>query len=494
MKIKNTFNVTIRKTNFNCPKGSEVLDTLSSGKDIGKITFVFGGVGGTSATTLVHACIGNANQSNVFGRVQAVVDAKTGEPYSASVLEEAARTGYRAYGARLSGTPNTIMCVFEALEPEGGDVAGAPLVTKLVEDIIARGVNTRQDIETKVAQMRKNRVPDAAIVKVLSSPGYKEYNPDAACPRTFYVDPNPDENPSIMTTCLVMCLAVKRFIAEGDKSVGKNVMTEELAWLLNLKYSIKTMSRGLTYEDIFGNMKTQMPELASMDDKEAKELAEAALLLKIQGEGAIVSLDDAARFEVLRAKAATIQLTREITDFTNWIMYGGMMCLNEVNLADPNFLASFVNQLSDGTGFIEIAGVGRVYLNEKAVLVGNRNKGYTGTQEANEATMSRFPVIKFAYPTSIKNILKSAVKHKLDDAYFSQCDKLYKAFRAAVQKNLVSNQALNIRGFVAALESVAQFPGVMTLNNALRVCVVYLVEQDEEQAALIQTLDDTVSI
>ena len=131
MKIKNTFNVTIRKTNFNCPKGSEVLDTLSSGKDIGKITFVFGGVGGTSATTLVHACIGNANQSNVFGRVQAVVDAKTGEPYSASVLEEAARTGYRAYGARLSGTPNTIMCVFEALEPEGGDVAGAPLVTKL---------------------------------------------------------------------------------------------------------------------------------------------------------------------------------------------------------------------------------------------------------------------------------------------------------------------------------------------------------------------------
>jgi len=531
MKVRNTYNVTVRKVSFDCPKGPEVLKTLSEGGTVRKVTFIPSGKG----TPQMRACAGSAVKENVFGRVESVYDNGAKTNVTPSTLEDALKIGYKVKGLKIGASKDTFELVFEEMEPDGKVTEDSSELEKVMADIVKRGVNSKQDLDAKVEQMRKNRVPETAILKVLTSPGYEEFDPDVSCPKTFYVDPDPKRMPSIMTTCLVLAVSVKRFIAEGDKSVGKNVMTEELAWLLNLKYSLKTMSRGLTYEDMFGNMRTEQPELASMSDEESTRLAlagicvdkygmkagevletlgltgartagpkkaaaedadahKAAVVADLISKGADVELTNAARFEMLKAKAATIQLKREITDFTDWIANGGMMCLNEVNLADPNFLASFVNQLTDGTGFLEISGLGRVRLNDKAVLVGNRNKGYTGTQEANEATMSRFPVVKFDYPASIENILKSAVKHRLDGVYFQQCDTLYVKLRESVRQNLISNQALNIRGFVAALESVAQFPGVMTLNEALRVCVVYLVEQDVEQSALIQTLNDVVNL
>lgn len=484
------YTINAKRSNFGCPKGSEVMEALESGKklDPKKITILTA----PGKSTQVKLCMGKAEARNAFANVIGVTD-DTGAAQAATVLEDTVKIGYDVTEISLQG--GVIQVKLDELAPVTvtGDLRAD--VAALADDIVARGINSRAEIDEKISEMRKNRVSDGTIIKVLKSAGYKAMDDQVIHPRTMYVDPNPNEKPSVMAKCLVMALSSHRFIAEGDKSVGKNVMTEELAWLLNLRYSIKTMSRYLTYEDIFGNMKTEAPELAIMDDGDAVDLAKAAVLANVaEAKPNAAMISDAARFEVLRAKAATIRLTREITDFTKWIIDGGMMCLNEVNLADPNFLASFVNQLTDGTGFIEIAGVGRAYLNEKAILVGNRNKGYTGTQTGNEATMSRFPVVRFDYPTSIKDILKSAVKTPLDDAYLTQCDNFYVKCRAAVQKKQISNQSLNIRGFVAALEAVAQFSGDMPLNEALKLCVIYLVESDEEQAALIQMMADVVNL
>ena len=80
-----------------------------------------------------------------------------------------------------------------------------------------------------------------------------------------------------------------------------------------------------------------------------------------------------------------------------------------MNMAEANFLASFVNQITDGSGFIDIQGYGRININPDCVLIGTQNANYTGTCEQNDATMSRFACISFGYPNSIRRMIESVV-------------------------------------------------------------------------------------
>ena len=170
------------------------------------------------------------------------------------------------------------------------------------------------------------------------------------------------------------------------------------------------------------------------------------------------------------------------------------MCFNEMNMAEANFFASFTNQLTDNTGFIDIPGYGHLEINPDCILIGTQNADYTGVCEQNDATMSRFGCIQFPYPKSIKAQLEATVgKDRLDKAYFKQTDELYKTLYAAVTKGMVGNSCLNIRGFIRGLKGVSQVPGLSTLKRQIEIHVIDTCPVDD-RLQLMQLVREKITL
>ena len=178
------------------------------------------------------------------------------------------------------------------------------------------------------------------------------------------------------------------------------------------------------------------------------------------------------------------------------------MVFNEMNMSEANFFASFTNQLLDGTGFIFIPGRGDVPIHPDCVLFGTQNADYEGTEQQNEATMSRFNCIQFPQPDTVKPQLMSAVsatlkKHgcdvELPKEYFDACEAFYRQCRSAVREGAVSNACLNIRGFVRALTTVAESGGVAKLKRWIQLSVINTCPSDEREA-LNAFLDELILI
>lgn len=202
----------------------------------------------------------------------------------------------------------------------------------------------------------------------------------------------------------------------------------------------------------------------------------------------------AAEFELWKARAASVAIVQEESCLVEWIRNGGVMCFNEMNMAEANFFASFANQITDGSGFIDIPGYGRLEINPDCILIGTQNADYTGVCDQNDATMSRFGCIQFPYPNSIKNQLLAVVgKEKLADQYFTECDKFYKELLKAVHKGLVSNSCLNIRGMIRALEAVALIPGATTLKRQITIHVINTCPKEDREDLQLQ-LQEIVSL
>ena len=99
---------------------------------------------------------------------------------------------------------------------------------------------------------------------------------------------------------------------------------------------------------------------------------------------------------------------------------------------------------------------------------------YEGTQQQNEATMSRFNTLYFKQPESVIGqfkaataaaLKKSGCDYKLKEEYFKQAQSFYGQCMKAVHKAAVSNAVLNIRGFVRALTIVAESEGFCSLKR-----------------------------
>ena len=277
-------------------------------------------------------------------------------------------------------------------------------------------------------------------------------------------------------------------IFEGDKSVGKNMCAETLAYILHLPFDMITMTRGMGGDELYGTKVTDLSASANL----TPEMAQAKIYAY---RGAADKETLAAQYDNWSAKASSISIVQEISSFVYALQHGGIFCLNEMNLADANFLASFVNQATDGSGFLTVPGLGRVDIHPKFTLIGTQNADYTGTCEQNEATISRMCCIQFPYPESVKSqlIAASKVKGKLNDAYFAQADNLYKNYLSAVRKGDVENTCLNIRGMVRALQSIALVPGFMKLSQAIITNVINTCPQ-EDRPVLTAQLNEIVSL
>ena len=368
----------------------------------------------------------------------------------------------------------------------------ASIFEQEIDRIVHEGIDTTTKCEKAISIMKAHRFPDELILLVLKY--WDKFEKPIREPETVYIDTEPhSKEPSILAKAAVEVLCHHHLIFEGDKSVGKNMCAETLAYIMHMPYDMITMTRGMSGDELYGTKVTD----ASAASHLTPEMAEAKIRLMqgTVGMTAETTCDLAAQFDYWSAKAASISIVQEISSFVYALQHGGIFCLNEMNLADANFLASFVNQATDGSGFLTVPGIGRVDIHPKFVLIGTQNAEYTGTCEQNEATISRMCCIQFPYPASIKDqlIAASKVKDKLNDQYFTQADNLYKGYLAAVRKGDVENTCLNIRGMVRALQSIALVPGFMKLSQAIVTNVINTCPEDDRKLLTAQ-LNELVTL
>ena len=190
------------------------------------------------------------------------------------------------------------------------------------------------------------------------------------------------------------------------------------------------------------------------------------------------------------AQAQSVNIIIDSSELYDWLTIGGLMVFNEMNMAEPNFFASFVNQLTDGTGFLFIPGRGEVKINENCVLCGTQNADYEGVEQQNGATISRFGCSTFEQPKTIKNQLEAAVQTELkakgyslplDKKNIDMVEKFYRTCQKAVNKGDFTNAVLNIRGFVRALTNVTSSNGNALLIEEVEDHVINTCPIDERQ-------------
>lgn len=479
------YKIIIKKTSTN-KRGGEIIDLLQNGgTPVGQVLFAKDNI-----THTMSCFMDIENAQNSLGRVTEITD-EEGNATVPDGIADALKTGYEASIIGLGEAPNTIAVNFMEIIPDIESTVTGDTITNLINEVVKKGYVTLAEVTDRVEVMKQHRFPEEMIAAILSQ--YRKYKKPVKKPKTLFIDPYPEDEQSVLSLCALDALIGRATIYEGDKSVGKNVATETLAWLLNKPLYLITFNRYMCQDDVYGAKTTVPPEISLLPTEALEELALASLKSRM---GATLNEEEAkaaAKFEVLAAKAASVSIELEEAELIEWIKDGGVMCFNEMNMAEANFFSSFANQLTDGTGFLSAPGFGRLSISPDCTLIGTQNANYTGVCDQNGATMSRFGCIGFKYPRSIKGQLKAAVEENtrkvLQDAYFAQCDELYKGLLNAVQQGIIENDCLNIRGFVAALNATAYIPNFVKLKSQVEIQVVNTCPADDRTNIMAQVMD-----
>lgn len=482
--VRDSYNLKVR-VKSTCPSGELVLDQI----DKGTASAIKSCIGAEREDGAVALYIDSDVPDNLYGIVKEATG-KSGDLDDSLVDQLVVDGNYEI--KLLSREKQVITARLDILKADGS-ASGASDVTvneklqKLIDEKIAEGVVTKEDMDARIKVMKENHVDEFLMYRVIKQ--YRKYEKAVEIPNCIYVDPFLDaslkkhEEPLIseILRCLVSRNAAILF--EGEKSVGKNVCAKTIAWLLGKPRRVFVGSRQMTPSMIYGDKTTDNSAMAALNMKNAVNYAVSKIKVMMNPESA--TADDirvAAEYDLLCAKAASTNVIIEATAVYEWLVDGGVLELDEMNLFEANLLASFLNPILDGTGYLTIPGRGEIPVNEDCVLIGTQNADYAGVEEQNEATMSRMACVRFRQPETISGLLKNAVKAKLEDdefpgvkidtKYITQVDRFYSACRTSMEQGLISNAVMNIRGFVRALAAVFESDGHCRLARQVELHVL----------------------
>lgn len=241
---------------------------------------------------------------------------------------------------------------------------------------------------------------------------YKERIPN---PHFFY---SGDE---ILREAISAVLAGKNILLVGDKSTGKNVLAENLAFLFkrplwNLSFHINIDSSILIGDDTLKN---------------------GNVLFR---EGPIT-------------KAANC---------------GGFVVLDEINMAKNEAMA-VLHSILDYRRIIDIPGYDLIKLHPATRFIATMNYGYEGTRELNEALLSRFVIIKM--PLISRDRLVELIKKEypnMKDEYVGNIAFFFYDLKLKAEAGEISRHAPDLRGIFDAIDLVRED---LSLNSALQLTI-----------------------
>lgn len=555
-------------TNATCPQGrlmkEAVAEALSKGESV-PVKII---LGGSKKLGRFPVYVDKEGDRNVFAQVLSI-EKEGGATLSDSEISELAEEEYTITIKAVNGNEFEVEIDLKesAVKTVVNDGKIPPELAEMISEKVDAGIISAEEAEKKVQFMMENYVDQPLMKRVVKQ--WRIYNRTSHCPRCLYADPylesaRKKKEEGKIARGLRYAVGHRAVIEEGEKSVGKNVFVETLAWLLNKPYYLITFSRQMSPSSVYGEkstdnsaaeyFKTEAAKMAaegrqSLEDVEAaisqtrryyeamcekannttfterdysalvnEAVASGDFSALLLGGGKIEiarrngsreheemknALDaliakreelkkSVAELELRSAQAQSVNIIIDQSELYDWLIDGGLMVFNEMNMAEANFFASFTNQLLDGTGFIFMPGRGDVKVNPDCVLCGTQNADYEGVEQQNEATMSRFNCMVFEQPETIKKQLKVAVESELrkdgfddlkpENEMFNAVEKFYKVCRSSVARNDISNAVLNIRGFVRAITDVTESEGYLSLRSAVYDAVINTCPVDERQA------------
>lgn len=386
------------------------------------------------------------------------------------------------YEAKITGLgdkASTFECELNILQAASSGTVSGDIAAYADEIKEAEKASGLKDVAKRVEVMIDNRVAPSVIRATLAD--YRKVkNPHT--PSALYKDARSKDETSILNQALMAAASRNALIFAGEKSTGKNVCAETVAYCRGESFYRINFEKDMLLEDVYGTMTTDnsAAELLSAEGAEAK-------LRVLAGTASEADYKAAAEFEKNVAMSASIRLIKSQSDIIRWANEGGIMLYDEVNMANANILQTVMNSVADSEKVLIVPGVGNIKLNEHCTLLAGMNPGYAGTMELNVATKSRCGFINFEFPEKITPQLKANFKKgEVPDNYYQACETLYGTLKAAAEAKNISTDALNIRGFVNALKNASRFPDATKLKTEINTYVV--AGCDDEERDVIENI------
>lgn len=242
---------------------------------------------------------------------------------------------------------------------------------------------------------------------------------------------------TILEEAIAAILAGKNILLVGDKSTGKNVLAENLAYLFarpmwNISFHVSVDASSLVGDDTLKS-------------------------------GEVIF------------REGPISLASR---------YGGFAVLDEINMAKNEAMA-VLHSVLDYRRRIDIPGYKLIEVHPATRFIATMNYGYEGTRDLNEALLSRFAIIKM--PRIADNDLKYLIKthyQKLSDDFLTNLINFFKDLKDKAESHEISNSAPDLRGIFDCLDLVKEG---LEFKEAMRLCLVNKIF-DEYEANLIEDL------
>jgi MoxR-like ATPase len=306
-------------------------------------------------------------------------------------------------------------------------------------------------------------------------------------PKVIYIQDEQNAIRKLLTYCVH-----GNVVLEGSKSLGKNVAWETVSWLLNRKSFMLSCGEGLTMSTIFGFLSTDNSAIDGLTEEELKIMYDNEAEGKVDNEAkARVML------KVFQNMSPKLVLSQGVvTEALLWenAGYGALLILDEMNMADPNILAQSFNTLTDKHApTIHVDTYGNVPI-PSTFLMGATQNGtggaYFGTQMQNDATMSRWSVIRLRNSKSIKSALMGADRAgEVEEEVLDMLDNVFRAFQNQVSLGNAPEGCLNLRGFKQAVNAIAL--GIDRVS-AIEDCVLNSLPESTSIQTLRSILDEYV--
>ena len=368
----------------------------------------------------------------------------------------------------------------------------------LVNQKIKEGIVTEEDAMERIRYMQDNGADEALIFMVVSQ--WIHHMKAVVKPDCLYVDKFLEQSKAKhedgkIVEILKLATLGYGIIIESARGLGKLVLTLTIAWL-----------RGQpVYSAIFSrDMSSEIAEGKAMTDNSASDWLMSDAAQKVSYDALCGNLNAQATMNLMTARASSVSIVIDKSEFYKCMMDKGLMAVDELNCGDPNLVERIFNPLLDGHKKMYFPGIGELKAERPFTVIATMNAGYEGTNEQNMATMSRFKHIILQYPKTLRDIIEASAKAELKSYGYpdvkirtdllNQAEKFYnKVFAASVGEDpLISDTALNVRGFASAIVTCTIFNG-SSLQQYLRSGVLNACDAREREV-LEGMLHDTVSL
>ena len=241
----------------------------------------------------------------------------------------------------------------------------------------------------------------------------------------------------VLTQAISAILSGKNILLVGEKSTGKNVLAENLAYLFNRPMRNVSFHLSLDASSLIG--------------------------------------DDTLRSGSVIFREGPISLAST---------HGGFAVLDEINMAKNEAMA-VLHSVLDYRRIIDVPGYKLIKVHPATRFIATMNYGYEGTRDLNEALLSRFVIIKMPRISDddLKYLIKTHYPY-LKDSYIIDLTNLFRDLKDKAEAHEISESAPDLRGMFDGLDLVKEG---LELKEAMRLSLVNKVFDDYE-AGLIEDL------